>query len=301
MKTEPSTRAVIVLAVSLSLLVVGLSGCLAAPTSTPHPTSRPDPTPIPLKTIPADCAQGIPDMDLAIVFNNVEYEGGLGSSWGFGCYVEYGGRGILFDTGGDGPMLMANLDKLGIDPAAIDVIVLSHIHADHTGGLESVLVSADRPVVYMLASFSEALKAQARKGGELRLVHGGGQICKGVYTTGGVPGNPREQALAIETSKGLVVITGCAHPGVNTLVRRAIEVTGEDVYLVLGGFHLGSASEGKVSTILDDLQAMGVQKVAPSHCTGERATRMFAERYGDDFIASGVGFRMSIEGSSGTD
>ena len=301
MKIEPSIRAIIVSAVSLSLLVVGLSGCFAAPTSTPPPTPRPDPTPIPLQTIPADCAQGIADMDLTIVFNNVEYGAGLGSSWGFGCFIEYGGRGILFDTGGDGPMLVANMDKLGVDPGAIDVVVLSHFHGDHTDGLRSVLAAADGPVVYMLRSFSEALKAQAREGGELREVSGGGEICKGVYTTGGVPGNPREQALAIETSKGLVVITGCAHPGVNTLVRRAIEVTGGDVYLVLGGFHLGSAGEAKVSTILDDLQAMGVQKVAPSHCTGERATRMFAERYGDDFIASGVGFRMSIEGSSGTD
>jgi 7,8-dihydropterin-6-yl-methyl-4-(beta-D-ribofuranosyl)aminobenzene 5'-phosphate synthase len=301
MKTGLSMRAIVVLAAFLSPLVLGLSGCSAVPTSTPPPTSRPEPTPIPLQTIPADCVQGIPDMDLTIVFNNVEYGADLGSSWGFGCYIEYGGRRILFDTGGDGPMLIANMDKLGIDPVSIDVVVLSHVHADHTDGLRSVLDAGGQPVVYMLQSFGESLKAQARAGGELRLVDGGGQICKGVYTTGGVPGNPREQALAIETSRGLVVITGCAHPGVNTLVRRAIEVTGGDVHLVLGGFHLGSAGEGKVSTILDDLQAMGVQKVAPSHCTGERATAMFAERYGDDFIASGVGFRMSIQGSPGTD
>jgi len=292
---------VVLFIVALSLACFGASGCSAELSPTPRPTPTPQPAPMRLPAISADDVEGTPSVDLTIVFNNVEYDRSLGSSWGFGCYIEYGERRILFDTGGDGPMLISNMEKLGIDPSTIDAIVLSHFHGDHTGGLSSVLAAGGCPVVYMLRSFDQSLKAQARDGGELREVSGGGEICKGVYTTGEVPGNPGEQALAIETSRGLVVVTGCAHPGVHTLVRRAIEVTGGDVYLVLGGFHLGSAAGGRISRILDDLQGMGVKKVAPSHCTGERATDMFAQRYGDDFIASGVGYRLVIEGSGGAD
>lgn len=116
-----------------------------------------------------------------------------------------------------------------------------------------------------------------------------------MHTTGEVIGTVREQALSLETAKGWVVITGCAHPGVDTLVRAAREVTSGDVYLVLGGFHLGSASTPQVRRIISDLREMGVEKVAPSHCTGEKAMAEFAAGYGDDFVRCGVGFRWSVE------
>jgi len=234
-------------------------------------------------------------MNLTVVYDNNAYDPRLTTSWGFGCLITYGPHTILFDTGGDGKILMSNMQKLGLDPRTIDVVVLSHIHGDHTGGLGSILALGTRPTVYVPHSFPESFKAQVRQQADLHEVSGAEEIYKGVYTTGEMMGNPREQALALETAKGLVVITGCAHPGVDTLVRAAREITGGDVCLVLGGFHLGSAGTPKVRRIISDLREMGVEKVAPCHCTGARATAEFAARYGDDFMRCGVGFRWSVE------
>jgi len=66
------------------------------------------------------------------------------------------------------------------------------------------------------------------------------------------------------------------------------------VYLVLGGFHLGGASQRQVERIIADFRQLGVQKVAPCHCTGDRAMRVFAEKYGEDFIRVGVGCVITI-------
>ena len=272
-------------------------GVFPVPSPTPSPTATPKPhsTPVPLPEISADSAAGMADMDLTVVFDNNEYDPDLGTAWGFGCFINYGERRILFDTGGDGSLLLSNMSKLGIDPATIEVVVLSHIHGDHVDGLNSILEAGGRPIVYVPQSFPESFKAQVRELTELREISGVGEICKGVYTTGEVVSNVREQALALETAKGLVVITGCAHPGVDTLVRAAQEATGGDVHLVLGGFHLGNATTPILRRIISDLREMGVEKVAPSHCTGEEATAEFAARYGDDFVRCGVGFRWSVE------
>jgi len=233
-------------------------------------------------------------MNLTVVYDNNAYDSRLTTSWGFSCLITYGPHTILFDTGGDGKVLISNMQKLGLDPRAVDVVVLSHIHGDHTGGLGSILALDTHPTVYVPQSFPESFKAQVRQWADLREVSGPEEIFEGVYTTGEVIANPREQALALETAKGLVVIMGCAHPGVDTLVRAAREATGDEVYLVLGGFHLGSAATPKVLGIISNLREMGVQKVAPCHCTGAKATAEFAARYGDDFMRCGVGFNLSV-------
>ena len=78
----------------------------------------------------------------------------------------------------------------------------------------------------------------------------------------------------------MVVVTGCAHPGIVEMVRRAKESAGGEVALVMGGFHLGSASRRQVERIIADFRALGVRQVAPCHCTGDRAMRTLAENTG---------------------
>ena len=240
-------------------------------------------------------------MNLTVVYDNNAYDPRLTTSWGFGCLITYGRHTILFDTGGDGKILTSNMQKLGLDPRAIDTVVLSHIHGDHTGGLESILAAGGRPTVYVPRSFPDSFKTQVSALVEVREVSGPEEICAGVYTTGELGSGIREQALAVETAKGLIVITGCAHPGVDNMLRAAQGIRGDDVYLVLGGYHLGGASKSKIEGIIAALREMGVCKVAPCHCTGKQATAMFAERYGDDFIRCGVGFKLSVGSLGGAD
>ncbi|MBN2847403.1 MAG: MBL fold metallo-hydrolase [Coriobacteriia bacterium] len=216
----------------------------------------------------------------------------LRSGWGFACLVERGDTAVLFDTGGDGSVLMANFAALGIDPAEIDVLVLSHYHSDHTGGLDALLDAGSRPTVFVPASFPLAFRQQLAAHTEVVEVVGSAELLPGVHTTGEMGSAIIEQSLVIETPEGLVVVTGCAHPGIVDIVRRAAE-SGE-VALVIGGFHLKDAGAATIDDVITDLQALGVARVAPTHCSGDRARGRFTEAFDDGFVLVGVGSVLSV-------
>jgi 7,8-dihydropterin-6-yl-methyl-4-(beta-D-ribofuranosyl)aminobenzene 5'-phosphate synthase len=182
----------------------------------------------------------------------------------------------------------------------IDVVVLSHAHNDHTGGLAALLGAGARPTVYVPASFSPAFKRDVRLLTDLVEVAEAVRIAPGIHTTGEVGSSIIEQALAVETGDGLVVVTGCAHPGVVEMVHRAkvaaaapdasVVDMGDQVALVMGGFHLGSASRTRVEGIIADFRDLCVQRVAPCHCTGDQARQLLADAFGADCVLAGVGW-----------
>jgi 7,8-dihydropterin-6-yl-methyl-4-(beta-D-ribofuranosyl)aminobenzene 5'-phosphate synthase len=231
---------------------------------------------------------------ITVVYDNVAYDPRLRTAWGFACLVEAGEKTILFDTGGDGTILLKNMGMLGVDPQRIEVVVLSHIHGDHTGGLEGLLGTDVRPTVYLPRSFPSDFKSRVRTKTDVVEVAGAAKIAEGVYTTGEMGSGIIEQALVVQTSRGLVVVTGCAHPGIAEMMARAAEIGGDEVYVVLGGFHLGGASQARVEEIIAEFRRLDVETVAPSHCTGDNAMRLFHEAYGQDFIASGAGQAIEI-------
>jgi 7,8-dihydropterin-6-yl-methyl-4-(beta-D-ribofuranosyl)aminobenzene 5'-phosphate synthase len=228
-------------------------------------------------------------LTITIIYDNNAYDERLKSAWGFSALVAYRDHTLLFDTGGDGPTLMENMRILGIDPTQIESVVLSHAHGDHTGGLSALMEYGARPIVYLPPSFSTTFKNQVVLITEMIEVTPGLSIAQGMFTTGEMGQSIPEQALIIQTDQGLVVITGCAHPGIVEIVEQARVMFAEPVRLVLGGFHLGSKSKAEIGAILRDFRRLGVEQVAPCHCTGERAIAMFAAEYGEDFIQAGVG------------
>jgi len=262
-----------------------------APQHTATTAMTPTPTMLPSPTVATEGKEVI----ITVVYDNNAYDPRLQTSWGFGCVIERDGTAVLFDTGGDGAILLSNMAALGFDPRVVDIVVLSHIHGDHTGGLGDLLDMGVRPTVYVPKSFPASLKTQVEAMTTLQEVAGPQEILPGIYTTGQMGTNPVEQALVIETSQGLVVITGCAHPGIVEMVRRAGQIGESGVYLVLGGFHLGGVSSHRVADIIAAFREMGVQKVAPCHCTGDQAVSMFAAEYGEDFIQNGVGRVLEIK------
>jgi 7,8-dihydropterin-6-yl-methyl-4-(beta-D-ribofuranosyl)aminobenzene 5'-phosphate synthase len=224
---------------------------------------------------------------LTIVYDNLPFDARLKTAWGFACLVETSQTTVLFDAGGDSPTLMSNLAVLGFDPRRIDAIVLSHIHDDHVGGLDALL-SVNSPVtVFVPRSFPDEFKARVSKRAPLIQVREPVTITQDIRTTGEVDGAIIEQALIVQTNKGLVVITGCAHPGIIEIVRKAKSFG--DVYLVMGGFHLDGKSAREVETVIAELKRLDVHQVAPSHCTGEKAIAQFKAAFGADFIQAGVG------------
>ncbi len=240
----------------------------------------------------------IHSLTITVIYDNNPYDQRLNSAWGFSALIEYRDHSLLFDTGGDGQLLMENLRILGIDPTRIDSVVLSHAHEDHTGGLTALLDTGAKPVVYLLPSFPVSFKHQIEQYTQVNEVSPGQSFAEGLWTTGEIGATIPEQALVIQTELGLVVITGCAHPGIVAILEQARELFAEPVRLVLGGFHLGSKSDAEINAILTDFRRLEVEQVAPCHCTGEYAITRFTAEYGDDFIQIGVGsvIRLDVEG-----
>ena len=232
---------------------------------------------------------------IAVTYDNNPYDDRLRTAWGFSCLMRLPERTILFDTGGDSSILLHNMERLQIDPKEIDVVVLSHIHGDHVGGLGGILNRNSDVTVYLPASFPQSLKDEVKLyAAEVQEVHEPRELFDGVYTTGELNGGIREQSLVVKTDEGLVVITGCAHPGVVNIVQKAREIAGDKVYLLLGGFHLGGASASKIESIIDSFEQLGVERVAPCHCSGDNARRLLREHYGEGYIECGVGRRVTL-------
>ena len=173
---------------------------------------------------------------ITILYDNNPFGAGLKTEWGFSALVETEDRVILFDTGGSGKTLLSNMERLGKDPRAITAGIISHGHGDHTGGLRRILEANARLKVFIPRSFPEDFSEAIRsRGTEVVRVGGPMSLFPGIYSAGEMGEYIPEQALVISTIHGLVVITGCAHPGIVNVVARAKALLEKEVYLVLGG------------------------------------------------------------------
>ncbi len=206
-------------------------------------------------------------MRLKILYDNRALEG-FRADWGFACLVE-AEEVVLFDTGADGSVLQHNMAQAGVDPAAIDIVVISHDHWDHAGGLSYVSRENSRARLVLLPSFGPELREAA---GKLAIedVTERAEISPGIWSTGPVGTQIPEQAVALNTGSGIVVITGCAHPGVDALLEPVAPLG--KVHGVLGGFHGFS-----------NLAALeGIPFLAACHCTQHQTE--IAERFPESYV-----------------
>ncbi len=234
------------------------------------------------------------DITVTILYDNLWHDDRLEIDWGFAALIEFGDRTVLFDTGTQGDMFMRNLRTLEKDPADIDALVISHAHGDHTGGMEALFASGARPTVYLLGAFPEELRRQISAVTTVIEPEPGDEIVAGVFTTGQVGQAIPEQAVAVETANGLVVITGCAHPGVVQMTQRVRDSSAEPIHLVMGGFHLMQASGPQLQATVEGLLVLEVEKVGVTHCSGMAAIDAFSRQYGRSFVPLGVGRVLSF-------
>ena len=240
--------------------------------------------------MPFESGHPLNDLTITVIYDNYLAQESLQTAWGFACLITGPERTILFDTGGDGAVLLANMAKLGIDQVMIDLVVLSHQHWDHIGGIYHFLNAHARVQIYLPHSFSTHFKQDLQRYGvEIVAVQAARQICPGVYSTGDLEGPIREQALLLQTPKGMIIITGCAHPGIVKIIQQAKAVLPEDILLVMGGFHLMNHREETIMDVVSEFRALGVRYVAASHCTGDRARQIFAREYQQNYLPVGVG------------
>jgi len=193
-------------------------------------------------------------MNLVIIYNNFA-KSNLTAGWGFSCLIIDDNQKVLFDTGDKGKALLDNLKKLGFLAKEIDKIIISHEHWDHLGGLFDLINLQSKATVYVLSSFSEDLKNRIRQKAKLIEITTPKKITKNIYTTGLIKNNPDEQSLILKTSKGIVVIVGCSHPGVGKILEIAQKYG--RIQAIIGGLHGFSNFE-----ILKDIEMIGA-----CHCT----------------------------------
>ncbi|MBN2644590.1 MAG: MBL fold metallo-hydrolase [Desulfuromonadaceae bacterium] len=145
------------------------------------------------------------------------------------------------------------------------------------------------------------------------------QIAEGVYVTGEVErrtdyekGEPSlvvkgddgaftadpfvdDMAVVVRSSRGLVVVLGCAHAGmINTLLHVQKHLPGEPIHAVVGGTHLGPASPDQFERTVADLERFGIEKIGVSHCTGQARAAQLRERIGQRFFFGSVGAVLEI-------
>jgi 7,8-dihydropterin-6-yl-methyl-4-(beta-D-ribofuranosyl)aminobenzene 5'-phosphate synthase len=273
------------------LLTVALFLFAACAQTEPTPDSPSSPL------LPADTylleptAEAEVELKFTIVYDNNEYDPRLQTKWGFSCLVEGLEKAILFDTGGDSATLLSNMRRLKIDPMVVDVIFLSHIHGDHVGGLSGFLEENSNVIVYLPESFPKSFKDEARSfGAQVEEISEAKELFTGVHTTGELGNGIKEQSLIVTSSQGLVVITGCAHPGVVNIVRKAKDMlVDKPVILVIGGFHMSGTSTHQIQSVIEGFRQLGVRKVAPCHCSGDETRKLFREEYREAYIDSGAG------------
>lgn len=231
-----------------------------------------------------------PFLRLTVIYNNIPFDNRLRTGWGFSCLIKGTEQTILFDTGGEAKILLDNMSLMNIDPMSVNIVFLSHIHADHTGGLEGLLKENPHITVYLPESFPISFRqAITRYGAKIKAVDNPTPLFDSVYSSGEMGDGIKEQALFLETSSGLLIIAGCAHPGIVRVVRKAKKCFKDDIYLVMGGFHLAGMTNSQLRETISALKELGVKRVAPSHCTGEKAIAFFKEAWGDNCLEGGVG------------
>lgn len=146
--------------------------------------------------------------------------------------------------------------------------------------------------------------------GQLVLRDGPFEIMKNVYSTGEIThredfekeairqlglytlenGNPvkdwlmDDMSVVIEAPDGLVIVTGCSHAGVVSIVNHAVSMIHEKrIKAVIGGFHLINAEEEYIEKTAEALRAQKVKALYTGHCTGLKAEARFLDLWGDNF------------------
>jgi 7,8-dihydropterin-6-yl-methyl-4-(beta-D-ribofuranosyl)aminobenzene 5'-phosphate synthase len=233
---------------------------------------------------------------ITILYDNYASRNDLQTAWGFSCFIEGLEKNILFDTGGDPDILLSNMQKLGVQPENIHIIVLSHVHGDHIGGLAAILEKNPSVTVFLPAAFSEEIKAAIRtKGASVVEVKNATNVCNGAFSTGEMGTRLKEQALYVQVKGSIAVITGCAHPGIVEVVTKAAELSKATPHFVMGGLHMAGCNQKEIGKVIAEFKKLGVVRAGPCHCSGDRTREMFSEAFGNRFITAGVGAVIELE------
>jgi 7,8-dihydropterin-6-yl-methyl-4-(beta-D-ribofuranosyl)aminobenzene 5'-phosphate synthase len=218
------------------------------------------------------------------------------AEYGFSAWVEYEGTNILFDAGWS-DVWCRNAETANINLETADIIALSHFHSDHSRGLlfhpfneKKRLVIHPRVMTALLDPFIEPpdrhlphkyseIEENLRSDFQIIEAAEPFEIAPGAFFLGQIPrvvsfergyyyedAMEDDTALVFKTDKGAVVLTGCSHSGICNICTYAKSVTGQDLYAVIGGFHLVNQEKPAVDETIDWFKAEKIPRLLPVHC-----------------------------------
>ena len=268
---------------------------------------------------------------ITVLYDAFGKDSALQKDWGYAALVEYGGKRILFDTGNNAQNLEHNVKALSVDLRNLDFVVMSHRHGDHMGGLAYLLKVNPAVKIYAPKERSgvygddqpsstwyrkdASLPEEQRyyNGNPPEIIHMGDawpraniqlidkttEIAPGMSVIALVSDKPgtlevRELSLAIRTPEGLVLVVGCSHPGIESILREAAAID-PHIHFLFGGLHQIQSSDPEVERIAGVLHDQyKVERVAPGHCTGEPAFTALKKAFGDRYVYAGLGTRLEL-------
>lgn len=253
---------------------------------------------------------------------------GLEFDWGYSALIEFNGHRILFDTGNNAAIFQRNVARLKVDLTHLDAIVVSHAHGDHTAGLRWVLslnpgvplfVPDDVPFrghevprPFFTTNPDPSLPSDHRYYGghvpehipdwqvlndtNLKVVTQPMDLMPGAHLITNIAskqpytGFP-EVSLVLDTPQGLVVVAGCSHPSIETIMASATAARpNAPVHMLFGGLHLVTDTREQIAGTIDTLHnRYHVQKMAVGHCTSEVGFTLIHSTWGDNDIYAGLG------------
>jgi 7,8-dihydropterin-6-yl-methyl-4-(beta-D-ribofuranosyl)aminobenzene 5'-phosphate synthase len=267
--------------------------------------------------------------------NRVDRGDGLLAEHGLCVAVEIAGRTVLLDTGQSDICLRnalrlgVNLRNLGAVvlshghydhggglPALLDDLGSLEVFAHPDVFASKYARRRDQEDRYIGLPYGE--ESLTARGAAVRIQLQPNKIADGLLMTGPIPRDTSfedddphfwlkredewqpdcfddEQALVIRTSRGLVVLAGCAHAGVINTLRHATALTGDDrIRAVIGGLHLSSAGAQRIQQTVAALREMEVGQVVACHCTGFAATMHLHATFGERLVNGAVGLRLTF-------
>ncbi|MBN2557586.1 MAG: MBL fold metallo-hydrolase [Clostridia bacterium] len=255
-------------------------------------------------------------MKIVVLVENKTENPALETRKGLSLYIEKGNRRILFDAGPDGSFIR-NAARLGVDLMEVDAVVISHGHDDHGGGLADFLELNKKASVYIhelafgnyvvsrggerYIGLDKKLESNDRVvltfgcmviGEGIKIVTAGnddgimeGQN-EGLFERKGgeitIDMFRHEQNLLLSENGMHVLLTGCAHRGIASIIESVSAMENLPMDLVIGGFHLNKFSKEELEQlgIAEKLKELGAFYIT-GHCTGEEQFAILKETLGD--------------------
>lgn len=248
-----------------------------------------------------------------------------------------GAEGLYLFDAGQSDLLIHNLSLLGVRPADLTGVIISHGHYDHTGGLTAILTHAKKKLpVYIHADafvprFAQSADQQrfigipyskellTQLGADFQYIDEPFRLTSDLWLSGPIPRqcafegeNSRfvlqdeqnclcqdyvqdDMAVYHVSASGLTIISGCAHAGIINTIDHGLAITKETkVRGMIGGTHLGPASQAQQASTLQQLEQLQPELLAPNHCTGFTMTHLLAQQFPDSFVPAFVGTTIDL-------